>query len=96
MADIEMREWLNRKGHHSVGAVYTTLSRGTHDKGEAHHVDASMIISDCARQITLDFDSWSVPDVENAIHKVRVLERHLRAVRVELEATRVEMIAAGQ
>ena len=66
-----------------IAAVEYSELRG----GETHNgaIDAGLTISDCGRQINLDFYIYDEAEYINAIHKLTVLQDELAAFRVQLD-----------
>lgn len=60
---VEVRKFLNRKGHHSVAAVYTDFADGY----------GQLIISDCSRRILLSIDASDRKERANTLYKLNVL-----------------------
>lgn len=55
-------------------------------EGETHNtaIDAGVTISDCGRQISLDFYIYDEAEYINAMHKLKVLQDELGAFRKQL------------
>jgi hypothetical protein len=73
--DFLIRRWLNKRGHHSTGLVYASITCD-----DNYGLDnAEFTVGDCSRSVTLDFmsPSWSRDDREkryaNELHKINTL-----------------------
>lgn len=75
---ILRRSFLNRRGHHEGAYVLAEMRRGAMSAG-------TLTISDCLRQVTLEFSRHDRAAVRNSIYKADVLLRTVGALRDELE-----------
>jgi len=62
------RKWLNRKGHHSIAFIYATVC----PRAKAW-MDADITLSDCGKQITLDFCAHDKSGFNNSLRKLDIL-----------------------
>ena len=69
------REFLNHPGFNGVAAM---LARSYDD------TDYTLTLSDCNRQITLCFDSFTSEDVENSLYKANLLREELNRIVLHL------------
>ena len=78
--DIVKRKWLNKLHYHSVAFIRTRIER---PKVGWDWLDADIIIGDCSRQITLDFDvkRGDKSDLSNALYKLDTLINTLQEFR---------------
>ena len=75
------RKWLNRKGFESTAFVYATVNERWNQ-----WLDGGITISDCSRQITLDFMSSDDADFKNCLYKLDTLIEVLQEYRDAYEA----------
>lgn len=68
------RQFLNQLGHHSVGAVYAQVD----------DADVEFLISDCGKQISLDFNAYGPSARKNALYKADTLIAVLTEFRAAL------------
>jgi len=72
------RRWLNTKDHQDNGWT----------QGHVHvytsYIDASFMIADCSRTITLNFDVWNHSDARNHAKKIDGLIKDLTAMKLAL------------
>lgn len=57
------RKFLNRPGYHQLASVLARVTRE----------DTLFIVSDCGKQISLDFDSFDKGSYENSMQKIDIL-----------------------
>ena len=55
------------------------------DKDDGQYVSAGFAITDCSRKVSLDFDCWDKPDIQNARDKLRTLITELTEFEVQFE-----------
>jgi hypothetical protein len=99
------RAFLNRPGHHSVGAIMakveiteTMVEPDEGEPGEPHrevHMWGQLMISDCFRQVTLDLNANDHDAIDNSIFKLRRIEAEARRCRQFFEAHRTEVTFDG-
>ena len=105
--DFYVRKFLNRPKFHStamvLGGVQVRLESFRKSKPAQVAMEADLTLSDCDRQITLDFHLWVDADlaaVANARHKSRVLRESvngfLNAVDVALDLIEADRIEAAE
>ncbi|MCA1799746.1 MAG: hypothetical protein LC650_00445 [Actinobacteria bacterium] len=62
------REFLNREGHHTLASILATILASK--KEVKTWMDAEIVITDCYRAITLEFDAYDKEDYENSVEKL--------------------------
>lgn len=67
------RQFLNLEGYHAGAHVLVKVNET--QGGEYPTLDASFTIMDCARVITLDFDTYSLNDIANTLHKLETFDK---------------------
>lgn len=87
MNRIEIRKWLNRKGHNTTANVYLEMQEehwnpnGGDDVEEVTGVSGSIDISDCFKKITLQLSAYNQPEARNVLYKLDTLIGTLSAAR---------------
>lgn len=69
------REFLNREGHNGLAAILADVG----DPGKQNYFDATLTISDCSRNISLEF--WYDEEdgsVDNSLEKIDIIIKTLR------------------
>lgn len=81
------RTWLNKKGHHSTAFVYSkfTVDEWDDSDEECLGITGAMTLSDCSRQVTLDFNCWDTHTARNALYKLCKLEEEIKKAREFVE-----------
>lgn len=71
------RYFLNRRGHHGGAFILADVHSENYvsDGHPLQDVCAFVTIADCSRVVSLDFDVHTMADVQNALHKARVLRQ---------------------
>ena len=87
---LVVRKFLNRPGHHSLAAVFLSMREDL-----AGSLEGELTISDCRKTVTIEMDGYCSDDwddndgdLDNTIHKLRVLESTVRKARVFAEGVR--------
>lgn len=84
------REFLNK--NEGMAAFEATVKFQA--EGEFNNsVSGEFVISDCNRQVRLDFDIYDEADYNNVIHKARKLAAEFVEFAIKLEAAKAEMDA---
>ena len=79
--DYLTRDFLNLEGHHAGAYLLASVKAGQREDPTRFEawVDASLTLTDCNRQIQLDFSAWNAEARENALHKARLLRDRIDA-----------------
>jgi hypothetical protein len=81
------RQWLNSDEDGGMAAILTDVNEphlDTDSNGIPYgHVSAAIKISDCSRQISLDFDVYNLEGLDNARLKINRLYRAIAKFRTE-------------
>lgn len=82
------RKFLNSKGGMAAVMCRTTLPKAYHETDDAWGggADCNLSLSDCGRQITLDFDAYDEKDVRERFAKID----KIRAALDQIEDTLIE------
>lgn len=88
------RRFLNRQGFHAGAHIVAHVEDSTHEPESSWHT-ASLIIGDCRKTITLDFDDvhGNAAERENALRKADILIDTLTEFRAAL-AVEADLAAA--
>jgi hypothetical protein len=87
---VNKREFLNNSIDNGIAAIKTVVKLYHMDEdnesGEIEpYIDATFVLSDCTRQISLDFDVWSCKDTEqnidNILYKLDILSSHVNELK---------------
>ncbi|PJI93546.1 hypothetical protein [Luteimicrobium subarcticum] len=87
------RDFLNTPGHHGGAYVLATVETDADTAGESlvgPSLDARLTVSDCGRVTTLNFVCYEADDIDNALHKARLLRRTVDEFAAALEEHAVE------
>jgi hypothetical protein len=74
-ARLYVRRFLNLPEHHAGAYLLAEVEETSPDDDADTIADATLVLTDCTRQISLDFPLWSAHDRRNSIHKARLLAR---------------------
>lgn len=74
------REFINKKGHHSIGFAYIAV--GNSDEGT---YDVQFTIGDCSRSISLDFPLGNANEQSNSVYKAKRLAQIMQEFATALE-----------
>lgn len=77
------RRFLNRRGHHAGAYVLASVEDTSRSPDDTAWTDIDFVLSDCGRQIRLDFDV-DTDGLANSLHKVDVLLDTLTRFRAAL------------
>ncbi|GAA3563153.1 hypothetical protein GCM10022197_18370 [Microlunatus spumicola] len=77
------RRFLNRRGHHAGAYVLASVEDTSRRPDDTTWTDVDFVLSDCGRQIQLDFDV-DTDSLANSLHKVDVLLETLTKFRAAL------------
>lgn len=84
------RKFLNLDGHHGNASVVALVERGSKKSGR--NPWTHLTISDCSREITLEFELFNEETRRNSLHKVNTLVDSLEKFRqaLQVECDRLE------
>lgn len=79
--DYLTRDFLNLEGFHAGAYLLATVKAGRRDDPTSSEawVEASLTLTDCNRQIQLDFSAWNAEQRDNALFKARILKDRIDA-----------------
>jgi hypothetical protein len=77
------RRFLNRRGHHAGAYVLASVEDTSRRPDDVRWTEVEFVLSDCGRQIQLDFDV-DADSLANSLHKVDVLLDTLTKFRAAL------------
>jgi hypothetical protein len=73
------RQFLNKPRHHSTALVLAEITENTTDYGDSkparYWFDADITLSDCNRQINLDFNAHDEHSLRNSLSKLKNLQK---------------------
>jgi len=88
------RDFLNRPGHHRGAYVIASVDIDDDDvEPEKVCVDGELTISDCSRIVHVEFCATTPDELDNALHKARLLHRTVCDFVVALEAACAQVTA---
>jgi hypothetical protein len=89
---LYVRRFLNLPEHHAGAYILAEVDETTIDDPVDTIAEATLVLTDCTRQVSFDFPFWSTEDRRNSVHKARLLARELTrfANAVEAEARLIE------
>lgn len=93
--DHYRRDWLN-KSRGTAFVESTTHAYMPRKKDKPGYVSASLAIADCSRTVHLDFDSSNKEEVDERIHKIRILRLHLDQIENALLSARPVLFTRKQ
>lgn len=78
MADkLEIRKWLNRKGHHTTANIYLSMETETYDENDNFDrefwIHGHCDISDCFKKSTLQLGASTKVEARNTLYKLDTL-----------------------
>lgn len=65
------RRFLNKRGHHSVGAIHASVTGSKH--GSWSSIDGEVTIADCRHTITIDMYAGSEAEFKNSMYKLNIM-----------------------
>ena len=77
------RRFLNRRGHHAGAYVLASVEDTSRHPDDSTWTDVDFVLSDCGRQIRLDFEA-DTANLANSLHKIDVLLETLTRFRAAL------------
>jgi hypothetical protein len=82
---LRVRKFLNRPGHHGGAYVLAEVEDSTHlemDRNELQSwVNITLVLSDCSRMVSYDFNLETASERKNSLHKIDLLVETLSRFR---------------
>lgn len=72
------RKWLNAADSNDTGSIQTRVRKGL------AFVSAHLIITDCNRTVTLDFDACDKQELKERINKITLIENTIKNLKQAL------------
>jgi hypothetical protein len=94
---INIRRFLNRKGHHAGAHVIARVGDTSDEPDFCRHTWCPIVleISGCSRVVSLDFELYTAAERRNSLHKLDVLIDTITQFRdaVAVEAARYDAVS---
>jgi len=94
-ADFSERRFLNLDTHYTVASIMARVDAfDVMSNPDDNEVSASVVIGDCRRTVTLEFNINSPIDMDNAVHKLDTMTEVIEQFKSHLIAEGIRCLAS--